>query len=140
MTDSEICVLYRDAKSKKRQIRILSELTLKTPTQIKKILERAGFDLSNAKNAGRGRPDTAWYDEEAQRLYDEGADVDEMTKELGIPRNFVRDWHFRNGYKFHLKKKCSNCVHGKEDGSGHIVCVWNGKVKRMHICGRFDEV
>lgn len=140
MTDFDICALYRDAKNKRSQIRILSDLTLKTPSQIKKILEAAGFDLTKAKNAGRGRPQNAWYQDEAQRLYDAGADVDEMAKELGIPRNMVRDWHFRNGYAFHLKKKCSNCVHSKETGNGKLRCAYEGKVLRTHVCGRFEEV
>lgn len=126
-------------EKQKKQIRILADLTMKTQSQIKKILEAAGFDLSKLKNVGMGRPSRAWYSEHAQKLYDEGTDIDAMARIIGVERWKLADWHRRNGYK-PIYRRCSVCVHGKEDGSGHIACVWNGKVKRMDICGRFEEV
>ena len=100
MTEGEICALYRDAKHKKRQIKILSDLTLKSQMEIKRILVKHGFNVKNLPDTGRGAKGVAWYDEKAQNLYDMGFDVDSMAEAIGIPKQAVKDWHHRNGYEF----------------------------------------
>jgi len=45
MTDREICISYRDAKNKNMQIKILSELTLKSLGEIKNILVENGYKV-----------------------------------------------------------------------------------------------
>lgn len=44
MTDEEICRSWRTAKNRRKQIKILAELTLKTPETIREILKANGCD------------------------------------------------------------------------------------------------
>jgi hypothetical protein len=44
-TDSEICALYRDAKDKAKQIKILAELNNCSPDEIREVLSRHGAEI-----------------------------------------------------------------------------------------------
>lgn len=44
MTDEEICRNFLQVRNRKRQIRILSDLTLRPPDEIREVLEERGID------------------------------------------------------------------------------------------------
>ena len=140
MTDQDICLLYKEAKHKKRQIRILSDLTLMSPLKIKEILQKHGFNVNNLPNTGKGACCRAWYDEKAQRLYDMGVDVKRIADIIGITLTMAKEWHYRNGYEFNEENRCSCCVHSREKGNGKLFCVFEGNVNRTHICNNFEGI
>lgn len=53
-TDSEMAASYRQAKSKRGQIRVLAELNLMTREEVEQILEREGCKMKK-KNSARER-------------------------------------------------------------------------------------
>ena len=44
MTDGEICRSFLLARNRRKQIRVLSDLTLKSPEQIREVLRAGGID------------------------------------------------------------------------------------------------
>lgn len=53
MTNQEICQVYRQAKNKKQQIEILSDLALKTKEEIEEILIAGGESVNLTNNRKR---------------------------------------------------------------------------------------
>lgn len=90
MTDSQIFVLYRDARFRDKQIKILAQLN-DCPTEvIRTILRRNGADLpARAQHYGH---DLVNADQlrEARRLRRTGATYAEIASATGIPARSVR--------------------------------------------------
>lgn len=140
-TDEEICTLYRGARNKRAQIRILSELTLRPQVQIRAILKRAGYDVAGKQVRKRPQRDgyRAKYDELAQRLYDAGKTPAEMAEIIGIPKKRVQDWHYRKKYTPNRLDGCSNCIHSEQNLNGKYICEFKGRVLAGNICERHER-
>ena len=95
MTESEICVSYRQAKNKKKQIRILAELNATTQTEIKIILAKCG--MSARKESSKRRISASGvYDENLCeryiRLADAGLDAKQIALELGVTADTAKNF------------------------------------------------
>ena len=93
MTESEICLSYQQAKSKKRQIRVLAELNATTQTEIRKILEKNNYSTRKSK-VKRAMSDSKIYDstlcERYVNLADAGLDTKQIASKLGMTEDAVR--------------------------------------------------
>lgn len=92
MTDEEIRTSYRDAKYKRMQIRILSELTLKPKEEICQIVGESRFSFKRKRTAPR-----RWTKEEVDtlcRLHDEGMSFTQIARTLHRPYASVTSKHF----------------------------------------------
>ena len=74
-TESEICSLYRQAKNKKSQINILTQLTGVQKFEIEKILEKGGYLVADL--------------EKLKRLHADGLSGEEIGQEIGITSSTV---------------------------------------------------
>ena len=92
MTDEEIRTSYRDAKHKRMQIRILSELTLKPREEIRQIVGESRFLTKRKRTAVR-----RWTKEEADilcKLHDEGVPFSQIATALQRPYASVTSKYF----------------------------------------------
>ncbi len=90
MTESQIYVLYRDARFPDKQIKILSELNDCSAEAIKTILTRRGAEVTRrAKHYGNDLV-TADQLREVRRLRRQGASYREISEATGIPPRSVR--------------------------------------------------
>lgn len=101
MTDAEIEVSYLQAKMKSRQIKILSQLCVTTPDEIKAALERRGVSISRKRPPGRlPTVDYARVDE----LYCQGLYDAEIANRLGIAPSTVANWRKNNDLPSNFKQ------------------------------------
>lgn len=96
----EICAMYREARDKTKQIKILSELYLISRSEVCYILKDLGIDDAAInkvlhgsraiKSSSRVRVWTAEEEEEARRLFNSGKDITRIAKKLGRSYDSVR--------------------------------------------------
>lgn len=87
MTEEEIRTSYRDAKHKKRQIRILSELSLRPIKEIERIVNR-----SEGEPIKRKKPNQRWDQKEVDILLEmhaKGIDLMQVSREIDRPYKSV---------------------------------------------------
>lgn len=89
MTDSQIYVLYRDARFRDKEIRILAELNDCSPDTIRLILHRQGADVA-VRGVQREDPVSAVQLREARRLRSDGLTYRRIAEATGIPIRSVR--------------------------------------------------
>jgi len=90
MTDKEIRISYRDAKTPAAQIYILAELNATQPRVIKAIVEGV-HPVSMKRKYARLDEDAA------KRMHDEGATTGEIAKALDVAWHTVYAWKRRAG-------------------------------------------
>lgn len=89
MTDSQIYVLYRDARFKDKGIKILAELNGCSADTIRLILYRQGADVT-VRGINRKDIVTAEQLKEAKKLRDCGLTYRRVSEATGIPLRSVR--------------------------------------------------
>lgn len=80
-TESEICMLFREAKNKEAQITILSQLTGLRTFEVERILEKGGYLVADL--------------EKLKKLHAEGKSIISIAEELGLGGSTVH---------YHMKK------------------------------------
>lgn len=95
MTDGEITAMFRDAKDKDEQVKILADMNLVTKNQMYNKLKELGCDMSGireprVKTGGRVKEP---IDElRAMELYNEGLDDLAISESLGCSLSKVSAW------------------------------------------------
>lgn len=88
LSDTQICIMYRDSKDRKEQIKILSELTLYSVDRIASILRANGYEVEMPKRCKIDVPPQKsgrrWSVEEylkVLQMYGDGASIRRIAKE-----------------------------------------------------------
>lgn len=107
MTESEICVSYRQAKNKNEQVKILADLNLCKPEDITELLARNGYitgtpqvKKQEEKKMPSKRENSAVILERYIGLADIGFTVAEAAEALGIARGSVYKYAKNHGIRF----------------------------------------
>lgn len=97
LSDKQICIMYRDAKDKEEQIKILSELTLYSVERIISILRAGGYKAEVPKMRYSDRPprkiSRRWTSEEylkVWRMFNNGASILHIAKECDRSTGAIR--------------------------------------------------
>lgn len=114
MSDGEIVYLFKNAKSRKFEIRILAELNSCDADTIKAVLERNGIDVDKALNPRKNKPvreavaRRILYDIRCEANMSMG-DISNMT-DISVTSLFNIENGKRNGsvYNWLLIQKCLN--------------------------------
>ena len=107
MTESEICVSYRQSKNKNEQVKILADLNLCKPEDITELLARNGYitGTPQVKKQKEKKPSSkkekpAIILERYIGLADRGFTIAETASALGISENAVYKYAKRHGIRF----------------------------------------
>lgn len=96
MSDEEIKTMFREAKNKSEQVKILADMNLVNKHQMYNKLKELGCDISSVKAPrakGGGRPKADPIDEiRAMVLYNEGLDDLAISESLGCSVSKVSAW------------------------------------------------
>ena len=107
-TESEICSLYRQAKNKKSQIEILTQLTGVNKLAIENILKKGGY-LMAEKKPKIMKDIVIPNSEKIKELHAQGLTQKEIAKEVGVAQSTVH-YYFKKlelepNYRYPYKKK-----------------------------------
>ena len=107
-SESDICILFDEARHQGEQIQILAELNGTDKSQIVEVLKRNGRNLNIPEikmvleNKTRKSRDVIY--QKYKRLVDEGYDTAEISERLGVKYSSARDYMWKHGLK-PVKKK-----------------------------------
>lgn len=107
LSNVEVVTSFKQAKNKKLQITILSELTNLSKHEILEILQNANIDVSTYvsnkkfKTVREHRFDT----DKAYELYKEGKGDSTIAKIVGVSFSTIADWRHTNNYPANLPEK-----------------------------------
>jgi len=99
MKESEICLEYRQAKNKQKQISVLADMNACTQAEIIALLAKCGEQVESGAG-GRGA-DTmksqSWDTEKAMALYNEGKTDQQIAEAVFISDSMVGVWRRKQG-------------------------------------------
>lgn len=90
MSEDQIVALYRDARHRSTEVRILSELNACSPATIKMILAKHGLAPSQAPRRYGDDRMSAEQIRAAKRMRSDGATYRRIAEEIGAPMWAVR--------------------------------------------------
>lgn len=110
MATEEVCLQYRLAKDKKKQIKILAELNATTKQKIVEILTQGGVAVPEQKPqtpqvAKPKQPRVFKFDETlARQLYDQGLMDKEIGRLVGASQPTICEWRKQHSLPSHYPK------------------------------------
>ena len=118
MTNDEICVQYRHAKNKERQIKILAELNVTTKQEIIEVLKQGGMVVPEQKppapKADKPKRQKVFRinTELVRSLYDKQMTDKEIAAQMGLNVSTIWNWRKANSLPSHYKRPCSKNTKG----------------------------
>lgn len=94
MSESDIRTSYLQAKNKSVQLTILAQMNLTTRTEIARVLESLGVQVSHKKP----RADRKLDKDRAEYLYSTGLCDSAIAKAMGVRQGTIYNWRTRNGW------------------------------------------